>query len=43
MKVASVAKNNLINANRARIAKEATNLNNTVDSLYHNYGKWLHD
>lgn len=43
MKVASVAKNNLINANRARIAKEATNINNTVDSLYHNYGKWLHD
>ena len=43
MKVASAAKNNLINALRSKAAKLATNFNSTVDSLYHDYGKWLHD
>lgn len=35
--------NNIINANRKQIAKDAANFNSLVDSLYTDYGKWKHD
>ena len=43
LKVAAAARNNIVNAERNKLAKLTSNWNNTVDSLYHNYGKWLHD
>ena len=43
LKALAAAHNNIINANRRKIAKTAANINNTVDSLYHDYGKWKHD
>lgn len=42
-KIIAVSYNNIINANRKRIAKDAANTNATVDSLYTDYGKWKHD
>lgn len=43
LKSLAAAHNNIINANRRQIAKDATNFNNLVDSLYTDYGKWKHD
>lgn len=43
LKALAAAHNNIVNANRRQIAKTAANINNTVDSLYHDYGKWKHD
>ena len=43
LKSLSAAHNNIINANRRQIAKDATNFNNLIDSLYTDYGKWKHD
>lgn len=42
-KVIAASRNNIINANRKQIVKDATNVNATVDSLYKDYGKWRHD
>lgn len=42
-KIIAASYNNIINANRKRIAKDAANTNATVDSLYTDYGKWRHD
>lgn len=43
LKSLAAAHNNIINANRRQIAKDATNFNNLIDSLYTDYGKWKHD
>ena len=42
-KAIAASYNNIINANRKQIAKDAANVNATVDSLYRDYGKWKHD
>lgn len=43
LKSLAAGHNNIINANRRRIAKDAANFNSLVDSLYMDYGKWKHD
>lgn len=43
LKSLAAGDNNIINANRRQIAKDAANFNNLVDSLYTDYGKWKHD
>lgn len=43
LKSLAASHNNIINANRKQIAKDAANSNSLVDSLYTDYGKWKHD
>lgn len=43
LKSLAASHNNIINANRRQIAKDAANFNSLVDSLYTDYGKWKHD